>query len=83
MHMIDKLVSRCCNIVVRNLLFILFSCENKRSPLQLVTISRKNILVASPTFGKFPADYSAFIREYKAAIFKFTGSLARIFKYCL
>ena len=65
--MIDKLVSRSCNNVICNLFFILISCENERSLLQMVTLRQRNILVATYTFRKVSSNLSAFFRVCKAA----------------
>lgn len=83
MHIIDKLPSRSCNIVVRNSFFILLSCENYRSPLQLVTIKQRNILVEIFTFGKVSSNLSAFIKLCKVELFKSSDCFAMFFKYWL
>lgn len=83
MHIIDKLVSRSCNIVVRNSFFILFSCENERSPLQLVIIKQRNILVATSTFGKVASNLWDFIRLCNVDILKSADSFDTFFKYSL
>ncbi|XP_025194273.1 52 kDa repressor of the inhibitor of the protein kinase-like [Melanaphis sacchari] len=38
-------------------------CENERSPLQLVIMRQRKILVATSTFGNVSANLSAFIKE--------------------
>lgn len=68
MQIIDKVVSHSCNIVVRNSFFILFSCENERSPLQLMIIRQRKILVATSAFRKVSSHLSAFIKKCKAEI---------------
>lgn len=66
MHTMDKLVSRSCYTVVRISFFISFICENECSPIQLLTIKQRNILVATRTFEKISSNLLAFIRVREA-----------------
>lgn len=43
MNIIDKLVNGSWNIIIRNFFFILASCKNERSSLQLVKIKQRSI----------------------------------------